>query len=65
MSSPRLRILGWLLVCGGVLLTAGALFIVANAPRINPWPMAAAGFALVAIGLGVVVSTDDPRPRGR
>ncbi len=64
-SSPRVRILGWVLICGGVLVTALALLIAAEAPAVNPWPTAVAGFALTAIGFGVVVSHEGPRRRDR
>ncbi len=59
--APAVRIIGWLCVSGGVILSAGAFLIAIGMPAVNPWPSLVAGFALVAIGLGMLVATDRAR----
>jgi hypothetical protein len=51
-----MRALGWLLVALGVLLAVLSFVIVAIVPTANPWPITGIGFALIVLGIAVMVS---------
>ena len=51
-----MRALGWLLVALGVLLAVSSFVVVANVPTANPWPITGVGFALIVLGIAVMVS---------
>jgi hypothetical protein len=56
LARGAMRALGWLLVALGVLLAVSSFVVVANVPTANPWPMTGVGFALIVLGIAVMVS---------
>jgi len=46
-----MRIVAWLCIVAGVLLSVAAFLIASNKPTISPWPSLIAGFCVTAVGV--------------
>jgi uncharacterized membrane protein HdeD (DUF308 family) len=52
------RVVGWALIAAGVLLGVASFVITAHLPTHSPWPPLAAGFALTALGVVVLIRSN-------